>query len=175
MIPVSKYPLWISCDNGLQFLASNYLFYLSFCGSFKSFLPPELKETTSRGNPFGTATIAVTSCSLQGHWINWEFVFFPSKTPVYLQTPALTLSIQLPLPLIIVSQPGKNDLMLKFLMLWGVKPHRLYRKRQRFLVTLVQSHSLPPHNIAGEQINSLSTQLSKSWLIEKIRLKPNES
>lgn len=122
--------------------------------------------------PIGTATIAVTSCSPQGHWINWDFVFFPSKTAVYLWfsvlNPQHTPST---VPYYIVFQSGKNDLILKCLMLWGIEPHRLYRKRQRFLVTLVQCHSLPPHNLAGEQINSLSTQLSKTYYCQTPNLK----
>lgn len=71
--------------------------------------------------PIGTATIAVTFCCPQGHWIKWEFVFVPSKTPLYLWTSVLTFNIQLPLSLVIISQSGKDDLMLKFLMVWGME------------------------------------------------------
>lgn len=92
------------------------------------------------------------------YWFFLKHLFTWQKSLPYLQTPVLTFNIQLLLSLITTlypSHPDKDDLILIFLMLWRMEAgstttQSAEKKTDRSPVRPVQSHSLPPRNLAGE-------------------------
>ena len=83
-LSISDYHLWVSCRNSLQFLASDFMCYSSFC-SFYYLFQHIWQWPQAEVIPFCTTTTFAGCCYwLWGHRMDWERVFVLPKTSLYL-------------------------------------------------------------------------------------------